>query len=440
MRGTPGTAKMPGMAKFRLSDTHRAQIAENYFSRWDKDDLSDIIVMNSAEEQPLRNFRGFVMAMWEVEQNWQEDPRFAAPAKPPQLDLERTTFREFLKRRVWLVGQTLSIEEAAFNSLCIPTTRNSVWDALTSGDDRTDNIDGLRAGLADGSLLADLAPILWTETVKRYGARALLSWFIVQRNSSGWLRYFERSFSTNDDPLRLGVEARDQRRKILKTEAGDVELRVNRLHRDADDVNAYEWEARLLSRLGVLQAVANGSLFIRKRGDPFIDLDRLFYTADECSDHDAAMVYELDKDGGPMAFEYPAGDLLFVWNWERLPHAPAGSGASCLIAALDSLRRSYRGLLELVFDARPAQFASWPEGREHPQVGTARGEAVARVGDLIEEVVLSCRDEYELTMIYPTLDEHPLGVVREIGRRGVQALTVGGRQWRGISDLSDLMR
>lgn len=422
------------MGKFKLSEAQCAKIAENYFSRWDKDDLSDVMVTNSPEEQLQRNVRGFLMAMWEVEQNWLEDPRFAAPAKPPFLDLEKTTLREFLKRRVWLDGQALSIDEVAFKSLCIRTARNSVWEALTRGEEKSDNVDGLRAALEDGSLLADLVPALWKATVERYGARALLSWFIVDRDSSGWLRYFERSFSLNEDRRGWSFNPRDLRRKILKTQFGDVELRVNRLHKEAEDVNAYEWEARMLSSLGVLQVVANGSMFIRKRGVSFIDLDQLFYTADECSDHDAAMVHALDKEGGPMEFDFPSGDLLFVWNWERLPHAPAGSGMACLIAAVNSLRKSYRGLFEIVFDARPAQFAAWPEGREHPQVSVARAAAVARVESLIEETVISCDYQYELTMIYPNLDEHPLGVYREIGRRGAHALLIGNRSWKGIGD------
>lgn len=58
------------MSMVTITDEQRALIFGDYFARWDKDDLSDLIVMNSPDEQPLRNVRGFVMAIWEVEQNW----------------------------------------------------------------------------------------------------------------------------------------------------------------------------------------------------------------------------------------------------------------------------------------------------------------------------------------------------------------------------------
>lgn len=299
--------------------------------------------------------------------------------------------------------------------------RNSAWDVLSAGLN-ANSLEVLSAGL--DSLVADLSLELWDATVDRYGHRLLISWFIVERDGFGWLRYFEHSFSSNDEK-RDWVDKKDIRRKAISTSAGDVDLRWNRLYSESDVVNAFEWEARLRSNLGVVQAVANGSLYTRKRGSPNIDLDELFYTAEECSDHDAAMVHELVKTNGALEFDEPLGDMLFVWNWERLPHAEPGYGAICLDAALRALKRSYKGVREVVVDARPGQFASWGDLREHPQVADERAKAVHRVEFLARSVVATALPSSELFLIYPTIDEHPCGVFREMGRRGLQRLLAG---------------
>lgn len=419
----------------RLTAGQLAGIDEEYFSRWDGDSLSDPIIGNSLEPQPLRHFRGFIAALCAPKRKKIGGYAFVTPDQPVALDLERTTFLQFLARMVRVNGESVSIESLAFHALYLPTVRNCVWETLAGwqGPVRVD-LESLREALGDGRLQQDLSLRLWPETLRRYGDRPLISWFVRDRNSDGWYRYFERSFSSNDTRFPGTVSDNDSRRKLLRIEAGTVELRINRLHRESEEVNAYEWEARLLSDVGVLLSVANGSLFIRKRGVSWIDLDRLFYTADSCSDHDAAVVHELYRPGEVLDVSEPDGDLVILWNWERAPTAPPGSGSDCLIAALTSLKKSYKGLSDIVVDARPGQFASWSDGWEPKQVAVLRAAALDRMVELIQSTLAQAGQSLWETMVIPTLDEHPLGVQREIGRRCAHAVMTGEGHWAGIGE------
>jgi hypothetical protein len=62
-----------------------------------------------------------------------------------------------------------------------------------------------------------------------------------------------------------------------------------------------------------------------------------------------------------------AGDLAFVWLWERRANSRPGAGLACLRAALTDLHRRMRYIRTVVIDVKPYQFvvcdgASMPVG------------------------------------------------------------------------------
>ena len=75
-----------------------------------------------------------------------------------------------------------------------------------------------------------------------------------------------------------------------------------------------------------------------------------------------------------------AGDLVFVWLWERRSGARPGVGRACLRAALSDLCRRHRRIITVIIDLKPYQYvvsdgAGMPtavhieklEAMDHPQ-------------------------------------------------------------------------
>ena len=403
------------------------KVAEEYFSRWDCDDLSDPIYANVAGPQPQRSFREFVLAMWEIERNWNDDPRLRGN-RAGALSLEATTVAEFMQRSVVVDGVYLPIERVAYLELCLPTVTNAAAEVLGTYSLGTDGgearyrqdlaacgftPDAFTQALESGAVAEALGPGLWIETLNRYGHRRLLSYFVRERSEEGWYEWWPESFIGNRDRTDLVPRSRS-----AETSFGQLTVRTCRRYVENAVVGAVEWEGRLADANGEATAYAVGTVYLRKRGVRRVAGEDVFFAADEVSDHDAAVVHELIKPGGPLDEPALDSDLLLVWIWERRQGAASGSGAACLASSIELLRSSYKGVRSIVIDARPRQFVVWSVQRDHPEVARLRIAATERVCDRIRHALGTAPSGklVQVWPVYPVIDEHPTGVNFAVGR------------------------
>ena len=125
-------------------------------------------------------------------------------------------------------------------------------------------------------------------------------------------------------------------------------------------VRAYEWcaELREAAASELPDAVAYGMAYCFERTDgmPVAGKWDLMTAADYLADVDLLQVnafFEQHQDAEALI---EAGDLAFVWLWERRSGARAGAGQACLRAALTDLRRRLRQIRTVVVDLKPYQF------------------------------------------------------------------------------------
>lgn len=161
-------------------------------------------------------------------------------------------------------------------------------------------------------------------------------------------------FTPNDE--RSINYKKDVKRSDIPTGKGVVEFSLSKWGwNESDCLNSYEWEARLIGGGGRLLAVAVGSLFLRKRGNYYLDEYDLAQCADQMSEADLILVDAYLEGPGSLFDGYE--QFCTVLAWERHPDAPRGSGLVCLQEAIKVLKRKYRALNTIVINSWPQQFA-----------------------------------------------------------------------------------
>jgi len=122
-------------------------------------------------------------------------------------------------------------------------------------------------------------------------------------------------------------------------------------------------------------AAACGMVYVfdRVKGTPTGDKDDLIFAADSMADDDVLQVQSFLDEHEDSSQVIDQSDLAFVWLWERREGTAKGLGATCLVAAVDDLKRRFRRVKTVILDARPAQFADWGSELEPPMVVTENG-------------------------------------------------------------------
>lgn len=374
-----------------LTPEERSKVLAKYHERW-----RDGVLKQAISNDPT-NFNG----PYSIQQFLQDLWTAQSPAAPFMELRGDTTLSTYLRQGVRLQGESMPLRELAFPLLCQWPLDWCIWEALVPPGAPPGEAERVR-GLIKRGAVESLAPEVWDSIMQQYGAIPIVDLFRVARTPEGWFEWFPDSFSPNRHDDFTGV-----REWSLPTQFGPVSLKLLR-NEYCEEVNAYEWEATLPTP-GSANAVwcrAVGSAYVLK---PFTALSGpdFFLSAETMCEHDAAMVIDLPW--------WKAGlerSAAFLWIWERHPSAPKGSGVACVEAALKQLKRSYRSLTDLVVDARPRQWSHFGCRHEPQLLAEMRKADVERVGSRVDVGRLSdaLGPRTELSLVYPSLDEHPLGV------------------------------
>jgi hypothetical protein len=255
-----------------------------------------------------------------------------------------------------------------------------------------------------------------------WSKRPLLSFFIRQPKDDGYLTWWPEAKTPFGRPLP---------NKIIATPSGTVTCEVKRY--DDDDgglVRAYEWNAELRSdeSAQLPDAVAYGMAYIFERdetGTPYGGVDALVAAADSVADTDVLQVsafFDQHEDAEDLLND---SDVCFVWLWERRNSAPKGAGAECLRAAVTDLKRRFRKLRVVVVDVKPAQFISWTDNRDYPQIEVAKQEAIDAVLGHLETLALPSLIKGEVRPILNNIESDPDAAMRVVSASLLENMTHG---------------
>jgi hypothetical protein len=148
--------------------------------------------------------------------------------------------------------------------------------------------------------------------------------------------------------------------------------------------------------------------------------------ADCVSDVDLLQVnafFEQHPDA-PMLIE--AGDLAFVWLWERRASSRSGAGKACLQAALTDLRRRMRRIRTIVIDLKPYQFAVCDGAGMPATLHIEKLEAVDRLQGFIAGLRLDEMLDVHCCFIVNREGDDPNAALRVLGYAGLGQLAARG--------------
>jgi hypothetical protein len=261
------------------------------------------------------------------------------------------------------------VESLAHHALCLQVIPGLLFEAF-GAQDQIENALGTEAEpLAQSALVerhalaqeifdpadrAALADTLLAILESKLGPRTIRSFFTVDVADNGYRLWNGHMRAPQDFGTTLA-------RHHIRTSAGGVGIDLMRYPDDeGTGVRAYEWcaELRENAESELPDAVAYGMAycFERAQGKPVAGKWELMTAADCLADVDLLQVNAFLEQHPDAEDLIDAGDLAFVWLWERRRGARAGAGAACLRAALTELRRRLRNIRTVVIDLKPYQF------------------------------------------------------------------------------------
>ena len=113
-----------------------------------------------------------------------------------------------------------------------------------------------------------------------------------------------------------------------------------------------------------------------------------------------------------------AGDLAFVWLWERSSGARAGAGQACLRAALTDLRRRLRHIRTVVIDLKPYQYVVSDSAGMPTTLHIEKLEAVDRLQSLVDGLHLDDMVKGQCRYIVNRDGDDPKAAMRVLGLAG----------------------
>ncbi|MBW8827965.1 MAG: hypothetical protein JF606_00765 [Burkholderiales bacterium] len=117
-----------------------------------------------------------------------------------------------------------------------------------------------------------------------------------------------------------------------------------------------------------------------------------------------------------------AGDLAFVWLWERRANSRPGAGNAYLQAALTDLRRRRRRIRTVVIDLKPYQFAVCDGAGLTATLHIEKFEAVDRLQSFIAGLRPDEMLDMQCRFIVNREGDDPNAALRVLGYAGLAQL------------------
>lgn len=241
-------------------------------------------------------------------------------------------------------------------------------------------------GIDDPADRNSLADLLMSVLVSRVGQRSLRSFFTVDASINGYQLWSPQRRASKDAGRTLA-------RHMIQTGLGGLSVDVMRYAvEEGSSVRAYEWCAELREAVAseLPDAIAYGMAYCFDRidGMPVGGRWDLMTAADTLADVDLLEVTAFFEQHDDAEARIDAGDLAFVWLWERRGGTRPGVGRACLQAALVDLSRRLRGIRTVVVDLKPYQFVVSDEAGMPASLHIEKLEAVDRLQSFIDRLNL----------------------------------------------------
>lgn len=216
--------------------------------------------------------------------------------------------------------------------------------------------------------------------------------------------------------------------RVIESDGYSVAVSVSRYEEVECAAAAYEWQGVLtLTGESEPTAAACGMVYVFDRADGALigGLSDLIMASDSMTDEDVMQAKAFITQHDDAADVIEQSDLCFVWLWERKGGAEKGTGAKCLAAALDDLRRRFKKVRTVVFNAHPGQFVP-RRGIEPPMVTVERQSAVESLVNYIHSLGL----KFDVRAIFSKQDNEQHDALVALGE------AMNG-QYRGDDDDDD---
>lgn len=333
-----------------------------------------------------RQFIGPVMAHGSRHGYWLRSRRVEAGMDTPVVDL--------LSMRLARTGTTGPVAELFIQALCLAQLQQLLSAALDFGFEEESEksllingagcvtYDELSGRLRTNQGALPVAQALADLLRQELGALKVRELFLAPVNKHGYRFWVPAHFSGE------GVALKDT---VVALPECSVRMQVSRYTEDVgSNVRPFEWQAQLRvdPNSDEPDAVAYGMVYILAReGEVLLSTaSDLRWAADSVADSDVEQVLAFLGQHSDARELMDAGDLCFVWGWERRSGTGKGLGAEVLGTALKALKKRFRRLHTLVVDVSPAQFRPQASPLEPAEIQVERLEAFERVERLLEEL------------------------------------------------------
>ncbi len=329
-------------------------------------------------------------------------------------------------------GSRGSIETLAHHSLCLHPIPRLLFEAF-GHQDQIDSDAQARTGLLTESDSVDsdistpqlndpadhaaLADTLMMALKSKLGHRTIRSFFTVDVASNGYRLWEPQMRAPSDSGSALA-------RHVVQTSAGDVSIDLRRYPDDGEaHVRAYEWcaELRGVAASELPDAVAYGMAYCFERieGLPVGGKWDLMTAADCLADVDLLQVNAFFEQHHDAEALIDAGDLAFVWLWERSSGAHPGAGQACLRAALTDLRRRLRKVSTVVIDLKPYQYVVSDGAGMPTALHIEKLEALDRLQSFVDGLHLDAMVKGHCRYIVNRDGDDPKAAMRVLGLAGL---------------------
>jgi len=231
--------------------------------------------------------------------------------------------------------------------------------------------DELSNRLDDHQNAITLSVALFKIIEKERGSSNLWQFYKLPEKPNGYVSWYSRAWTEIGIPLKTSV---------TKTSRGNVFMMVARYEEgDESGIRAYEWCAQMKENESdsIPIAAANGMVYVLPRidGELLCSMSDLRWAADAVADTDVAQVVGFQTQHTDSYERMEAGDLVFLWLWERKNDSQKGDGEVLLKAALSDLKKRFRSIRTLIADILPPQFRVKLSDTDPPEVQEAIHEA-----------------------------------------------------------------
>lgn len=353
--------------------------------------------------------------------------------RPAALEHPDSTFIQLLgSPLVTQAGPRGLVQSVAHHALCLQAIPRLLFEANGSQDQIASGVQtpaqlptestgfdrrDFTQEINDPADRAALADTLMAVLKSKLGQRTIRSFFSVNVASNGYRLWEAQMRAPKDSGTALA-------RHFIQSSAGGVTVDLVRYaDEEQTHVRAYEWCAELREEVSsaLPDAVAYGMAycFDRKDGSPVGGKWGLMTAADYLADVDLLQVSAFFDQHEDAEALIDAGDLAFVWLWERRGGARPGAGQACLRAALTDLCRRQRRIRTVVIDLKPYQYVVSDGAGTPTSVHIEKLEAVDRLQSFVDGLHLDQLVKGHCRYIVNRDGDNPNAAMRVLGLVGL---------------------